>query len=185
MGVALELFRKAAKLGIHATIEHPATAYAWICLETRTAALEVAGAVSLYADGCAFGDVGKLNPKKLLRFMTTAPWMNLAVKRCPKNHDHAKHYCGEEARKSARYPDLFVQSLTGSCLQVLEILRPLSTRAIKDAHGRLLTHGPAWRLSGDVGHFVLRIATLNRPRGTVCCWPTARNCTRSLGFCRS
>ena len=29
-GVALELFQIAAILGIHATIEHPATSYAWI-----------------------------------------------------------------------------------------------------------------------------------------------------------
>ena len=68
-GVALELLQIAASIGIHATIEHPATPYAWIRLETLKVAALIHGAVCAYANGCAFGEVGKLNPKKPSRFL--------------------------------------------------------------------------------------------------------------------
>ena len=111
---AIEIFLCALRAGVHATIEHPTTSYAWRCPNTLQA-LKVPGVKAVYLDACAYAAPLDVPHRKPLRLLTCCPWIELAAKRCPGTHEHAPHLCGSAAKNSARYTQGMVNSLAHAC----------------------------------------------------------------------
>ena len=129
---ALHLIQIALKAGVFVFLEHPLRSAAWRMRESELILKHDCLRV-FHVDFCAYADhtrEGSPNQKPT-RIVSSAPWFEKVVRRCPGDHWHGPPLRGERAKKAGAYPWGFCRELAHAYQQWSPSLAPATGRLVR------------------------------------------------------